>query len=63
MNRTEAHNALLAAGFLGRTDVNEVARAGLLRELYACEDADLARYDGHITFGATGVQSFYFIFG
>jgi hypothetical protein len=53
--------ALNAAGFIGRCRVRDIKASGLLRDLYRCMDAGLARFDGAVNFGATGSVGYVFI--
>ena len=49
------------AGFVGRCRVRDIAAGGLLRDLYRCMDAGLARFDSFTPAGATGGVGFVFI--
>lgn len=63
LNTTSSHSNLIAAGFVGKVATSDVKRAGLLADLYAAQDAGLARFHSAVTIGSTGVKTFFYIYG
>jgi hypothetical protein len=61
INLNDILASLNNAGFVGRCRVRDIAAGGLLRDLYRCMDAGLARFDGAVNFGATGSVGYVFI--
>jgi hypothetical protein len=61
MTAIDHHAALLSAGHVGRIRLRDVAPP-LRVSLYAALDAGLARFDGAVTHGATGVTTFFYVY-